>query len=70
MVRPLPIEVQNSVELWLIKNHFYSAIQKIYPNVGLLSTLFRYKKMFLGDSTSPKIGKQSKISTQTQNYIT
>ncbi|KAG2214813.1 hypothetical protein INT46_006605 [Mucor plumbeus] len=40
----------------------------MYPNVGL-STLSRYKRKFLGDSTSPKGGKQSKISTQTQNYI-
>ncbi|KAG2196174.1 hypothetical protein INT46_000455, partial [Mucor plumbeus] len=34
-----------------------------------LSTLSRYKRKFLGDSTSPKGGKQSKISTQTRNYI-
>ncbi|KAG2207808.1 hypothetical protein INT46_011207 [Mucor plumbeus] len=40
----------------------------MYPNVGL-STLSRYKRKFLGDSTSPKGGKQSKISTQTQSYI-
>ncbi|KAG2202005.1 hypothetical protein INT46_008405 [Mucor plumbeus] len=40
----------------------------MYPNVGL-STLSWYKRKFLGDSTSPKGGKRSKISTQTQNYI-
>ncbi|KAG2194008.1 hypothetical protein INT46_007120 [Mucor plumbeus] len=33
------------------------------PNVGL-GTLSRYKRKFLGDYTSPKGGKQSKISTQ------
>ncbi|KAG2209070.1 hypothetical protein INT46_003645 [Mucor plumbeus] len=40
----------------------------MYPNVGL-STLSRYKRKFLGDPTSPKGEKQSKISTQTRNYI-
>ncbi|KAG2207825.1 hypothetical protein INT46_006991 [Mucor plumbeus] len=40
----------------------------MYPNVGL-STLSWYKRKFLGDSTSPKDGKQNKISTQTRNYI-
>ncbi|KAG2215571.1 hypothetical protein INT46_000377 [Mucor plumbeus] len=40
----------------------------MYPNVEL-STLYRYKRKFLGGSTSPKGGKRSKISTQTQNYI-
>ncbi|KAG2196679.1 hypothetical protein INT46_009602 [Mucor plumbeus] len=42
--------------------------KKMYPNVEL-STLSRYKRKFLGDSTSPKGGKRSKTSTQTQNYI-
>ncbi|KAG2214912.1 hypothetical protein INT46_007872 [Mucor plumbeus] len=40
----------------------------MYPNVGL-STLSRYKRKFLSDSSSPKGGKQSKISIQTRNYI-
>jgi transposase len=40
----------------------------MYPNVGL-STFSRYKRKFLSDSTLPKYGKQSKISTQTRNYI-
>ena len=64
MVRPLSIEVQNSIKLLLIKGHRYFIIQKMYPSVGL-STLFRYKTKFLGDSTSPKVGKQSKISART-----
>ncbi|KAG2203341.1 hypothetical protein INT46_000607 [Mucor plumbeus] len=68
MVRPIPTEVQNFIKLLLIEGLSYSAIQKIYPNVGL-STLFRYKRKFLGDPTSAKGGKQSKISTQTRNYI-
>ncbi|KAG2195509.1 hypothetical protein INT46_002704 [Mucor plumbeus] len=68
MVRPISTEVQNSIKLLLIEGLSYSAIQKMYPNVGL-STLSRYKRKFLGDSTSPKGGKQSKISTQTRNYI-
>ncbi|KAG2189897.1 hypothetical protein INT46_006289, partial [Mucor plumbeus] len=42
--------------------------EKMYPNIEL-STLSRYKRKFLGDPTSPKGGKQSKISTQTRNYI-
>ncbi|KAG2194674.1 hypothetical protein INT46_004216 [Mucor plumbeus] len=53
MVRPIPTEVQNSINLLLIEGLSYSAIQKMYPNVGL-STLSRYKRKFLGDSTSPK----------------
>ena len=40
----------------------------MHSNVGL-STLFRYKRKLLGDSTLPIVGKQSKTSTQTQNYI-
>ena len=60
MVRPITTEVQNSIKLLLIEGHSYSAIQKMYPNVGL-STLSRYKRKFLGDPTSPKGGKQSKI---------
>ena len=68
MVRPIPTEVQNSIKLLLIEGLSYSAIQKMYPNVGL-STFSRYKRKFLSDSTSPKGGKQSKISTQTRNYI-
>ena len=39
----------------------------MYSNAQL-STLSWYKRKFLGGSTSPKVGKQSKISTQTQNY--
>ncbi|KAG2200900.1 hypothetical protein INT46_000533 [Mucor plumbeus] len=53
MVRPITTEVQNSIKLLLIEGHSYSAIQKMYPNVGL-STLSRYKRKFLGDPTSPK----------------
>ncbi|KAG2191145.1 hypothetical protein INT46_010969 [Mucor plumbeus] len=53
MVRPIPTEVQNSIKLLLIEGLSYSAIQKMYPNVGL-STLSRYKRKFLGNSTSPK----------------
>ncbi|KAG2209676.1 hypothetical protein INT46_004241 [Mucor plumbeus] len=68
MVRSIPTEVQNSIKLLLIKGFSYSAIQKMYPNVGL-STFSRYKRQFLSDSTSPKGGKQSKISTQTRNNI-
>ena len=68
MVGLIPTEVQNSIKLLLIEGHFYSAFQKMYPNVEL-STIFRYKRKFLGDSTSSKGGKQSKISTQTRNYI-
>jgi transposase len=68
MVRPIPTEVQNSIKLLLIEGLSYSAIQKMYPNVEL-STLSRYKKKFLSDSTSPKGEKQSKISIQTRNYI-
>jgi transposase len=68
MVRSIPTEVQNSIKLLLIKGLSYSAIQKMYPNVGL-STFSRYKRQFLSDSTSPKGGKQSKISTQTRNNI-
>jgi len=66
MVRPIPTEVQNSIKLLLIEGLSYSAIQKMYPNVGL-GTLSRYKRKFLGNSTSPKGGKQSKISTLTRN---
>ncbi|KAG2195332.1 hypothetical protein INT46_007903 [Mucor plumbeus] len=53
MVRPIPTEVQNSIKLSLIEGLSYSAIQKMYPNVGL-GTLSRYKRKFLGNSTSPK----------------
>ncbi|KAG2209090.1 hypothetical protein INT46_003665 [Mucor plumbeus] len=53
MVRPIPTEVQNSIKLSLIEDLSYSAIQKTYPKVGL-GTLSRYKRKFLGDSTSPK----------------
>ncbi|KAG2209362.1 hypothetical protein INT46_002605 [Mucor plumbeus] len=53
MVRPIPTEVHNSIKLSLIEGLSYSAIQKMYPNVGL-GTLSRYKRKFLGDSTSPK----------------
>ena len=68
MVRPIPTEVQDSINLLLIiEGHSYSVIPKMYPNVGL-STLSRYTWKFLGDSTSPKHGKQDKISTQTRNY--
>jgi hypothetical protein len=66
MVRPLPIEVQNSIKLLLIIDNSYPVIQKIYPNVGL-SSLYLYKKEFLGGFTSPKVEKQTRISTQTQN---
>ena len=65
MVRPIPTEVQNSIKLSLIEGLSYSAIHKMYPNVEL-GTLSWYKRKFLGDSTSPKGGKQSKISTQTR----
>ncbi|KAG2189654.1 hypothetical protein INT46_010686 [Mucor plumbeus] len=68
MVCPIPTEVQNSIKVLLIEGLSYSAIQKMYPNVGL-STLSRYKRKFLSDPTSPKGGKQSIISTQTRNYI-
>ena len=40
----------------------------MHPDVGL-NTLSWYKRKLLGDSISSKVGKQSKISTQTQNYI-
>jgi hypothetical protein len=40
----------------------------MHPNVGL-NTLSRYKRKLLGESISSRVGKQSKISTQTQNYI-
>ena len=40
----------------------------MYPNEEL-STFSRYKRKFLGHSTSPKGEKQRKISTQTRNYI-
>jgi transposase len=68
MVRVIPTEVQNSIKLLHIEGLSYSAIRKMYSNVGL-STLSRYKRKFLSDSTSPKGGKQSRISTQTRNYI-
>ncbi|KAG2189861.1 hypothetical protein INT46_005604 [Mucor plumbeus] len=68
MVRPIPTEVQNSIKLLLIEGLSYSAMQKMYPNIGL-NTFSRYKRKFLSDSTSPKGGKQSKINTQTRNYI-
>ena len=65
---PLPTEVQTCIMLLLIKGHSYSAIQKMHPNVEL-STLSWYKTKFLGESTSPKGGKQSKIGRQIRNYI-
>ena len=40
----------------------------MHQNVGL-STLSRYKRKSLDEFTTPKGGKQSKISTQTGNYI-
>ncbi|KAG2196407.1 hypothetical protein INT46_011025 [Mucor plumbeus] len=53
MVRPIPTEVQNFIKLSLIEGLSYSSIQKMYPSVGS-GTLSRYKRKFLGDSTSPK----------------
>ena len=69
MVRPIPTEIQNYINLVLIEGYSYFIIHKIYSNIGL-STLSQYKNKFLGDSTSPKGGKQNKKSVQTRNCCT
>ncbi|KAG2200785.1 hypothetical protein INT46_005587 [Mucor plumbeus] len=43
MVRPLPVELQNSIKSLLLQNTPFSSIRKRYPSVSL-STLTRYKK--------------------------
>jgi transposase len=59
MVRPLPVELQNTP---------FSVIRKRYPSVSL-STLTRYKKKFLSSATLPAGGRPSFVSVSTQQYI-
>ncbi|KAG2199892.1 hypothetical protein INT46_009832 [Mucor plumbeus] len=68
MVRPLPIEIQNSIKSLLLQNTPFSVIRKHYPSVSL-STLTRYKKKFLSSATLPAGGRPSFVSVSTQQYI-
>ncbi|KAG2205350.1 hypothetical protein INT46_011037, partial [Mucor plumbeus] len=67
MVRPLPVELQNSIKSLLLQNTPFSIIRKRYPSVSL-STLIRYKK-FLSSATLPAGGRPSFVSVSTQQYI-
>jgi hypothetical protein len=68
MVRPLPVELQNSIKSLLLQNTLFSVIKKRYPSVSL-STLTRYKKKFLFSATLPAGGRPSFVSVSTQQYI-
>ena len=68
MVRPLPVELQNSIKSLLLQNTPFSVIRKRYPSVSL-STLTRYKKKFLSSATLPAGGRPSFVSVSTQQYI-
>ncbi|KAG2212053.1 hypothetical protein INT46_009427 [Mucor plumbeus] len=68
MVRPLPVELQNSIKSSLLQNTPFSVIRKRYPSVSL-STLTRYKKKFLSSATLPAGGRPSFVSVSTQQYI-
>jgi len=68
MVRPLPVELQNSIKSLLLQNTPFSVIRKRYPSVSL-STLTRYKKKFLSSATLPAGGRSSFVSVSTQQYI-
>ncbi|KAG2203822.1 hypothetical protein INT46_008019 [Mucor plumbeus] len=69
MVRPLPVELQNSIKSLLLQNTPFSVIRKRYPSVSLLSTLTRYKRKFLSSATLPAGGRPSFVSASTQQYI-
>jgi len=68
MVRPLPVELQNSIKFLLLQNTPFSFIRKRYPSVSL-STLTRYKKKFLSSATLLAGGRPSFFSVSTQQYI-
>ncbi|KAG2196526.1 hypothetical protein INT46_011591 [Mucor plumbeus] len=68
MVRPLPVELQNSIKSLLLQNTPFFVIRKRYPSVSL-STLTRYKKKFLPSATLPAGGRPSFVSVSTQQYI-
>ncbi|KAG2214095.1 hypothetical protein INT46_011897 [Mucor plumbeus] len=68
MVRPLPVELQNSIKSLLLQNTPFSVIRKRYPSVSL-STLTRYKKKFMSSATLPAGGRPSFVSVSTQQYI-
>jgi hypothetical protein len=67
MVRPLLVELQNSIKSLLLQNTPFSVIRKRCPSVSL-STLTRYKK-FLFSATLPAGGRPSFVSVSTQQYI-
>ncbi|KAK4521496.1 Ribosomal protein L19 [Mucor velutinosus] len=68
MTRPIPQEVQGSVNALFNQGCSLRAIQKIFPDL-CVSVLSRHRKKFLGHSKHAKPGRRSKITTQNMNYI-
>ena len=68
MVRPLPVELQNSIKSLLRHNTSFFVIRKRYPSVSL-STHSRYKKKRLSSATLPTGGRPSFASVSIQQYI-
>ncbi|KAK4516078.1 uncharacterized protein ATC70_011040 [Mucor velutinosus] len=68
MTRPIPQEVQGSVNALFNQGCSLRAIQKFFPDLSV-SVRSRYRKKFLGHSKHAKPGRRSKITTQNMNYI-
>jgi transposase len=68
MVRPFPVELQNSIKSLLHQNTPSSVMRKCYSSVSL-STLTRYKKKILSNATLPVGVRPSFVSVSTQQYI-
>jgi hypothetical protein len=68
MVRPLSVQLQNSIKFLLFQNISFSVIRKGYSSVPL-SILTGYKKKFLSTATLPAGGRPSFVSVSTQQYI-
>jgi transposase len=68
MTKPISSETQNSLKVLLQKKTPYSKILKLIPNISK-STIGNYNKKFFGSRQPVNMGRPSKISAKTQQYI-